>query len=150
MADHDGMRASDADREDVIKVLQNARVAGPLDLEEVRNRIGAACSARAWGEVRALTVDLPVPGGPGLPADEVAAKWPARPAPYRCAAGRYCGPGRPAIPALLIVMAWLGITTAVLQSMVVVPLAIFALSMVAVAGRFARQQPPRTRGGRRT
>src|SRR5579859_7782148 len=61
-----GVRAGDRDREAVVELLQEAYVAGCLDVGELRSRAGAAYLARTWGELRALTSDLPArPAVPG-------------------------------------------------------------------------------------
>jgi len=55
-----------ATREAVVELLQEAYVAGCLDVGELRSRAGAAYLARTWGELRALTSDLPArPAVPG-------------------------------------------------------------------------------------
>ncbi|MEU6152373.1 DUF1707 domain-containing protein [Actinosynnema sp. NPDC047251] len=58
------MRASDADREKVAQVLQQAHGEGRLDLHELDERLGAVYAARTYGELAPLTSDL----GMGLPA----------------------------------------------------------------------------------
>ncbi len=66
------MRASDADRERVAKVLQQAHGEGRLDLHELDERLGAVYAARTYGELAPLTSDLGMPGlspaqAPNLP-----------------------------------------------------------------------------------
>lgn len=56
--DHD-IRASDRDREAVVNTLRDAYAAGRLTLEEFDERTTAAYAGRTWGELRALTRDLP-------------------------------------------------------------------------------------------
>ena len=55
---NDDMRASDQDREDAVAVLCDAYAAGRLNLADIRDRAGAAYSARTWGDLRRLTADL--------------------------------------------------------------------------------------------
>jgi hypothetical protein len=57
------LRASDADRERIAQVLQDAHADGRLTLEELEERLGTLYSARTLGELAQLTRDL-------LPADE--------------------------------------------------------------------------------
>ena len=68
------MRASDEDREEVAGLLREAYVLGRLNREELDARSTAAYSARTWGELRDLTVDLPAQAAGGLPADSVAGR----------------------------------------------------------------------------
>ncbi|MFD2348893.1 DUF1707 domain-containing protein [Nonomuraea ferruginea] len=57
------LRASDADRERIAQVLQDAHADGRITLEELEERLGVLYSARTLGELAKLTEDL-------LPADE--------------------------------------------------------------------------------
>ncbi|MFI6904128.1 DUF1707 domain-containing protein [Nonomuraea sp. NPDC050394] len=57
------LRASDADRERVAQVLQDAHADGRITLDELEERLGVLYSARTLGDLAGLTVDL-------LPADE--------------------------------------------------------------------------------
>jgi Domain of unknown function (DUF1707) len=52
------IRASDADRDRVLDVLGAAARDGRLTLAELDERVGAALSARTFGELAALTADL--------------------------------------------------------------------------------------------
>jgi hypothetical protein len=56
-----GVRASDADREQLIAELNEHTVAGRLDTDELERRVQAAYEARTTGELDALRGDLPVP-----------------------------------------------------------------------------------------
>ena len=58
MRDH-SIRASDADRERVARILRGHAVAGRLTLEELDERTGRAFGARTLGELDALQSDLP-------------------------------------------------------------------------------------------
>jgi len=53
------LRASHADREHVITVLKAAFVRGMLTKEELDARVGQTFSSRTYGELGALTADLP-------------------------------------------------------------------------------------------
>jgi hypothetical protein len=55
-----GVRASDADREQLISELNEHAVAGRLTTDELEERLEAAYSARTTGELDALRSDLPV------------------------------------------------------------------------------------------
>jgi uncharacterized membrane protein YgcG len=59
MARRATMRASDADREQVAERLRQATAEGRLIAEELEQRLGAAFSARTYGELDALVSDLP-------------------------------------------------------------------------------------------
>jgi uncharacterized protein DUF1707 len=58
-ARHDRMRASHADREQVVEVLKAAFVQGRLDSDEFGLRIGRALTSRTYADLAALTADLP-------------------------------------------------------------------------------------------
>jgi hypothetical protein len=78
-------RASDADREAVVRTLHDAVVRGLLTMEECDERVAAAYAARFVRELPPLTADLP----PATPPAPVAPGWRA-----------------------LAVMAWLQVRTA--------------------------------------
>jgi Domain of unknown function (DUF1707) len=60
------MRASDADRDAVVAALSEHYQAGRLSTDELADRTGSALTARTYGDLSALTADLPgpVPAGP--------------------------------------------------------------------------------------
>ncbi|MEV6845025.1 DUF1707 domain-containing protein [Actinoplanes sp. NPDC051411] len=60
MTDVNRMRISDADRSEVIDILQRATVEGRLDLDELEDRVAGALAARTWSDVDPLIDDLPV------------------------------------------------------------------------------------------
>ena len=53
------MRAGDADRELVVHRLRTAHAEGRLDLDEFDERLTATLAARTYGELAAITEDLP-------------------------------------------------------------------------------------------
>ena len=53
------MRASDADREQVIGMLKVAFVQGRLTKDELDLRVGQAFTARTYGELAVVTADIP-------------------------------------------------------------------------------------------
>jgi Domain of unknown function (DUF1707) len=81
--DRAGFRASDADRERAVELLRGHAAVGRLTVEELDERCAAALEARTFGELDALTADLPPIAPP--PA---AVPPPAPPSP------RYELPGR--------------------------------------------------------
>lgn len=58
------LRASDADRQKVADRLKHAVDEGRLGLDEYDERLGAAYAAKTYGELEALTSDLPAPAPP--------------------------------------------------------------------------------------
>ena len=54
------LRASDAERERVAQLLRDSAADGRLDMDELDERLESAYAARTFGELRALTRDLPV------------------------------------------------------------------------------------------
>ncbi len=59
------VRASDADREHVARVLHDHAVVGRLSTDELDERTGRAFGARTLGELDALVADLPRDGRHG-------------------------------------------------------------------------------------
>jgi hypothetical protein len=55
------IRVSDADREHVVDLLQCYPSEGRLSLDEFSDRVDVAQRARTYGELAALTADLPAP-----------------------------------------------------------------------------------------
>ncbi|MER7378739.1 DUF1707 SHOCT-like domain-containing protein [Streptomyces lanatus] len=58
-----GLRASDADRDRAVDVLNSAAADGRLTIEELDERVTAALTARTLGELAGLTADLPAAPG---------------------------------------------------------------------------------------
>ena len=75
----DHLRASDADREQVLEFLKTAFVQGRLTMDELDARAGQALVSRTYGELAALTADIPsgparaLPRPPAAPAGVPAA-----------------------------------------------------------------------------
>jgi uncharacterized protein DUF1707 len=66
--DHGRLRASRADREQVVDVLKAAFTQGRLDRDEFDLRIGRALTSRTYADLAVLTADIPIrPAGTGLP-----------------------------------------------------------------------------------
>ena len=88
-AGREHLRASDADREQVIGALKAAFVAGMLVKDEFDLRVGQALASRAYADLAALTADLrparPQPGRRARPPRSAAGRWPGRP-PSRASA----------------------------------------------------------------
>ncbi len=59
MAQRNGLRASDADREHVADRLRRAAAEGRLLAEELEQRLGDAFRARTYGELDEIVADLP-------------------------------------------------------------------------------------------
>ena len=55
----DALRASDADRERTAQALRHHAGVGRLEVAELEERLGAAYAATTFGDLRALTRDLP-------------------------------------------------------------------------------------------
>jgi hypothetical protein len=63
------LRASHADRDQVVEVLRVAAGDGRLSADELDDRLERALTARTYAELAVLTADLPVtPGGAVVPA----------------------------------------------------------------------------------
>jgi Domain of unknown function (DUF1707)/Cell wall-active antibiotics response 4TMS YvqF len=64
---HLDLRASDADREQVAKILHDAMSDGRLTIGELDERLQSVYAAKTLGDLVPLTADLPVPGATTLP-----------------------------------------------------------------------------------
>jgi Domain of unknown function (DUF1707) len=53
------LRASDSDRERVLDILKTAFVQGRLTKEELDLRVGETLNSRTWGDLTAITADIP-------------------------------------------------------------------------------------------
>jgi DUF1707 SHOCT-like domain len=69
------MRASDADREQVVEILTAAFVQGRLTIDELRLRVGLALASRTYAELAPMIADIPAPPLKAPPAPR-----PVRPA----------------------------------------------------------------------
>jgi hypothetical protein len=67
------MRAATADRERAVDVLKAGFTEGRLTQDEYNDRMGRAYAARTYGELTALTADLPAGA---MPAGAMPAVWP--------------------------------------------------------------------------
>ena len=61
-----GMRAASADRERAVDVLKAGFAEGRLTQDEYNDRMGRAYAARTYGELMALTADLPAGAMPAV------------------------------------------------------------------------------------
>jgi hypothetical protein len=84
------LRASHADREQVVDVLKAAFVQDRLTKDEFDDRVGQALASRTYADLTALTADLPAEPGP-VPATP----GPATPGPATTVPPRPPAPSRP-------------------------------------------------------
>jgi Domain of unknown function (DUF1707) len=89
-ADHRHLRVSDAEREHTADVLRRAAGEGRLTIEELDDRLTAAYAARTYGELAAITEDLPE-AGPQPPATVTAPLPPVDPTAPRFPESRIGG-----------------------------------------------------------
>src|SRR5438552_4460942 len=85
---HSRLRASHADREQVIEVLKAAFVQGRLDRDEFDLRVGRVLASRIYADLAALTADIPTrltQARPPEPARESANKKTKAVAALACA-----------------------------------------------------------------
>jgi hypothetical protein len=133
------IRASDDDRESAVEVLRDAYAVGRLNLDEFDERTTSAYSAKTWGELRALTDDLPEQPVFGLELPGAARDKP-QPEPEPAAAGARPEPRRPFVPMLPMALVWLAIAAAAHASAAVIPLVLLSLFAFRAAGW--RRRPP--------
>ena len=85
------VRASDAERDQAVALLQRHFADGRLTLAELEERSATAYTARTLAQLRGLTADLPAdPGRQSAPAGHVPRPLPALPAAVPVSPG---GPG---------------------------------------------------------
>jgi hypothetical protein len=136
MPTDDAIRASDSDRERTVGVLREAYALGRLTLAEFDERTTAAFTGRTWGDLRALTQDLPA--GAGL--------LPGRTGSYRPVAGPAGVQGRPPppslagqrprlLPMLVIALMWLAVTLWAHAGGTLIPVVFLLLMAVQSAGK---------------
>ncbi len=70
-----GMRAASADRERAVDVLKAGFAEGRLTQDEYNDRMGRAYAARTYGELMALTADLPAGAVPAVWAWRSSSPW---------------------------------------------------------------------------
>ncbi len=58
-ADRGGLRASHADRDQVIEILKTAFVQGRLSRDELDARLGQVLASRTYADLAAVTMDIP-------------------------------------------------------------------------------------------
>ena len=129
---HGPMRASHADRDQVVDVLKAAFVKGRLTQDELDARVGQALAARTYADLAALTSDLPAePDRSPAPAPAPAAvpARPARPTPRNRSATKAVKVGAGAIGAATLVLS--GTVAALGQPAIAVVLAIFIVLLTA-------------------
>src|SRR5579859_2459095 len=90
------LRASHEDRDHVIEILRVAAGDGRLTAEELDERVEVAFSARTYGELAALTSDLPV--GQQAPAELTRQVAPKDVARLECRSGNVSRVGRWIVP----------------------------------------------------
>jgi uncharacterized protein DUF1707 len=100
---HDGapvdqLRASHQDRDRVIEMLRVAAGDGRLTAEELDERVEVAFSARTYGELAALTSDLPVGQQAIAPAELTRPVAPKDVARLECRSGNVSRVGRWVVP----------------------------------------------------
>ena len=123
------LRASDADREQIVSRLHQAATEGRIAAEELEQRVSAALKARTYGELDATVVDLP---GHGLPQ-------PGRGSRRRSPAGFALSSVRANPWLLLFAFPVLAVTAA----MVVAVTVVWAILMVVVMVLGGRPRAPR-------
>jgi len=94
----DQLRASHEDRDRVIEVLRVAAGDGRLTAEELDERVEIAFSARTYGDLAALTSDLPAGGQAIAPALDLAAERAKDVVRLECSSGNVSRVGRWVVP----------------------------------------------------
>ncbi len=99
------LRAADTDREAVATALGQHMASGRLTVAEYEERLAQAYAAKTYGDLDALTADLPAPAAAGNSRPVDAEQAPALPPPGTAV----CGPARyQAVPPLTGPWGWHG------------------------------------------
>jgi hypothetical protein len=77
-SEDDAIRVSDAERDDVLKILGDQAAVGRLTLDELEDRSGKALQAKTRGELAAITKDLPAESGTATVTPAPPARKPVR------------------------------------------------------------------------
>ena len=106
------IRASDRERDNVVDVLRDAYTEGRLTLEEFEERTSAAYASKTWGDLRELTVDLPVQPvlGADLPQRQPRLQPVAQQVVPSLPRLRHSGRGRPLGRLLPVIFVWIMIS----------------------------------------
>lgn len=138
---YENIRVSDADRERVAERLREHYAAGRLSADELDERLSAALSAKTFGDLRAVLVDLPEPGpiGPqgwqqplGAPATR-----PAQAPAYRYRRGPRLLPIVLAALVAVVLLHGIGLV-AVFFNFILVMFVIAMVALIAGTARFRR------------
>ena len=144
-AGHGHLRASHADREQVIDMLKTAFADGRLDKDELDTRVGQALAARTYAELATATAGIPC-----APAQALPPRPPARP-PVTKEAVKWglAATGAVITPALFVTAVW-GPDALAPLAMLAIPLLFIELPVViiVVAVTLARQHNDRVRTSR--
>jgi hypothetical protein len=133
---HGRLRASHADREQVIDLLKAAFVQGRLTQDELDGRVGQALAARTYAELATLTADLTAEPEQAPTAAPTAAPAlaPARARTQNRSANRAVKFGAGAIGAVIVVLS--GTVLVLGQPAAAILVAIFIMILAAVAAAF--------------
>jgi hypothetical protein len=161
VASRSPLRASHADREQVIDTLKAAFVQGRLAKDEFDTRIGATFASRTYAELAAITADIPA-GLAAIPADIpaglVAVQPPREPVraltwPEKAAAWGIYGIVLTIILTIAVVPGQTSIGAIVVTALVIYSVFWLLGGAMMVASRCGRPRPPqgqcfrRARGG---
>jgi hypothetical protein len=130
--DHGRLRASHADREQVVDLLKAAFVQGRLAQDELDGRIGQALAARTYAELATATADLPAE--PERTPTAAPAPAPARARTQNRSAKRAVKSGVGAIGAVIVVLS--GTVLVLGQPATAILVALFMMVLAAVATAF--------------
>ena len=144
-AGHGRLRASHADREQVIDTLKIAFADGRLDEDELDARVGQALAARTYAELATATVGIPA-----APAQAPPPRLPIRPPVNKEAVKRGLVAAGAMIPPAMFVAAAYGPSGLTPLALLALPLLFIELPVVIifVAITLARQRNGRSRASR--
>jgi hypothetical protein len=151
------LRASHADREQVVDVLKAAFVQGRLAQDELDSRVGQALAARTYAELSALTADLPAAPAPvPAPASAPQGAAPLARRSRNTAAYRAVKVGAGAIAATIVAVTVVAVAVGQPEAAPVLAVAItffaaiataFVAALIALALKVESLRQNRSRGG---
>ncbi len=97
-ADQSALRASHADRDQIVELLRVAAGDGRLSPEELDERLGLALTARTYADLAALVTDLPEAGAAVTALSPATAAQPKGLVRLHCSSGRAERAGRWVVP----------------------------------------------------
>ncbi len=132
MARHGNLRASDADRDDVVERLRTAAGEGRLTSEELDERVSRALTAVTYADLAAVLADLPSPR-----------RSTSTPARRRTVAASTVAAVRANPFLLVLIIPLAAVTGAMLLALSITWITLMTVAMILTGGHHRRRAPAR-------